>query len=216
VLTKCYECGHEVSTEAAVCPNCGAPTKQNTLPPIPTSEVASSSAPTPIRPPALRTSRVPQKGGDQKVLRFLVVPGLGLLGAWFGLYVGSAIFTGLGSIRSDYSQFASEYPLLAPIVAAYLQHEGTDVAVGELQTGALILVTCGAVGALASILFFAHRYSKVLSVVLILCGVGPLFYRGWEFFSLPMALGGVLGLMVHDKTKATQSRDCHPEHAKSP
>ena len=25
-LTKCEDCGHEVSTEAASCPNCGGPT----------------------------------------------------------------------------------------------------------------------------------------------------------------------------------------------
>ena len=26
-LTPCYECGHQISTAAASCPNCGAPTK---------------------------------------------------------------------------------------------------------------------------------------------------------------------------------------------
>lgn len=34
-LTKCSECGHNVSTTAAACPNCGAPTAAATPPPIP-------------------------------------------------------------------------------------------------------------------------------------------------------------------------------------
>lgn len=33
-LTKCLECGHEVSTSAAACPNCGAPLKIAAPPPV--------------------------------------------------------------------------------------------------------------------------------------------------------------------------------------
>ena len=34
-LTKCVECGHDVSTTAAACPHCGAPIKGATPPPLP-------------------------------------------------------------------------------------------------------------------------------------------------------------------------------------
>jgi hypothetical protein len=203
VLIKCCECGHEVSTEAAVCPNCGAPTKQKGSPPVPANNATSPPPPIPVALLNSSASGVTFQSGDQKFLRLFVVPGLGLLGAWFAVYVGGALITGLDSIRSDYNQFTSEHPLLAPLVGAYFQAQGADKAAAHLETGALILVICGAVGALASILFFAHRYSKLLAMVLILCGVGPLFQQGWEFFGLPMALGGVLGLMVRDKMKAT-------------
>jgi len=34
-LTKCLDCGHDVSTSAAACPNCGAPVKAVGPPPLP-------------------------------------------------------------------------------------------------------------------------------------------------------------------------------------
>jgi zinc ribbon protein len=48
-LTKCLECGHEVSTSATVCPNCGAPIKTPSLPanpPPPGSKAETASATT--------------------------------------------------------------------------------------------------------------------------------------------------------------------------
>lgn len=34
-LTKCFDCGHNVSTAATACPNCGAPVKSSAPPPLP-------------------------------------------------------------------------------------------------------------------------------------------------------------------------------------
>jgi hypothetical protein len=45
---KCPECGHEVSTAAAACPNCGSPVK-----------AASSPAPVPPPPPKNETQNTP-------------------------------------------------------------------------------------------------------------------------------------------------------------
>ena len=43
-LTKCFECGHEVSTTAAACPNCGAPLG-GASPPPPSPQSAPSPPP---------------------------------------------------------------------------------------------------------------------------------------------------------------------------
>jgi hypothetical protein len=42
-----------------------------------------------------------------------VVPGLGLLGAFFDIYTGWTVLTAIGKTHSDYNEFASEYPLAA-------------------------------------------------------------------------------------------------------
>jgi len=41
-----------------------------------------------------------------------VVPGLGLLGAFFDLYVGWTVLRGIESVRSDFQAFAAENPLV--------------------------------------------------------------------------------------------------------
>jgi hypothetical protein len=45
-LTKCFECGHEVSTSATACPNCGAPVK-SVAPSVPPSPPPSAPSPPP-------------------------------------------------------------------------------------------------------------------------------------------------------------------------
>ena len=77
-----------------------------------------------------------------------------------------------------------------------------EQAIEALKTAALILFICGVIGALVSLLFFGRRLSKLLAVGLIVCGVAPMFHHPAEFMGLPMALAGLLGLLVRDKTKA--------------
>jgi zinc ribbon protein len=60
-LTKCSECGHDLSTSAAACPNCGAPVRGVTPPPVP---------PPPIPGPAVPAIPVPPKS---KALRNVLI-----------------------------------------------------------------------------------------------------------------------------------------------
>src|SRR5205823_14002602 len=120
-LTKCLECGHEVSTSATVCPNCGAPTKTPSLPVnpppipnIPPPPVAPAGPqPIPISGSDQSSPAIVPMRSDKKILRLFVVPGLGLLGAYFDIYTGWTVLTAIGKTHSDYNEFASENPLAA-------------------------------------------------------------------------------------------------------
>jgi hypothetical protein len=137
-LTTCYECGHEVSTSATACPNCGAPVKATgeavpapIPPPIPAAVPShrTNDPPTIVAPPAVPNvtplpvippgappvpsapPAVPARR-DKPVLRMFVVPGLGLLGAFFDFYAAATVFHAIGSVRSDFETFATEQPLV--------------------------------------------------------------------------------------------------------
>ena len=133
-----------------------------------------------------------------------IVPGLGLLGAYFDIYTGWTVLGGIDTIRSDTHAFAEENPLVAFFLSLMFPEINTNVeqAIEALKTAALILFICGVIGALVSLLFFGRRLSKLLAVGLIVCGVAPMFHHPAEFMGLPMALAGLLGLLVRDKTKA--------------
>jgi hypothetical protein len=141
---------------------------------------------------------------DKKILRMFVVPGLGLLGAYFDIYTGWTVLGGIDTIRSDSHAFAEENPLVAFFLSLMFPEINTNVeqAIEALKTAALILFICGVLGAAVSLLFFARRLSKLLAVGLIVCGVAPMFHHPLEFVGLPMTLAGLLGLLVRDKTKA--------------
>src|SRR5438874_4426797 len=63
-LTKCFECGHEVSTAAAACPNCGAPmAAANAKPPVTPSTPPSPTQPVPSPPVAPQPPPPPMPGG---------------------------------------------------------------------------------------------------------------------------------------------------------
>src|SRR5881396_3698263 len=191
-LTKCPECGHEVSTAAAACPNCGAPVKAASVPTVPPPLLGvppppiSSSGPPPIPVSGSdRTSSLlaPPRS-DKKILRMFIVPGLGLLGAYFDIYTGWTVLGGIDTIRSDTHAFAEENPLVAFFLSLMFPEINTNVeqAIEALKTAALILFICGVIGALVSLLFFGRRLSKLLAVGLIVCGVAPMFHHPAEFW----------------------------------
>ena len=89
-LIKCEECGHDVSTKAANCPNCGAPIME---PDIPSDTDTETN-----KPPAQKTSAVTYAARTYFVGGFVV---LLLIGPWIGWYalgnfVGEWLFLGLG------------------------------------------------------------------------------------------------------------------------
>ena len=47
-----------------------------------------------------------------------------------------------------------------------------------------------------------RKFSKMFAAVLIVCGIAPLFHHKPEFTGLPMALAGMLGLLVRDKNES--------------
>jgi hypothetical protein len=57
-LVKCDDCGHEVSTEAVACPNCGRPMNA-----APAAGPAVAASPPPIWPP--QPAGAPQPSGAQ-------------------------------------------------------------------------------------------------------------------------------------------------------
>src|SRR5262245_5081017 len=176
-LTTCYECGHEVSTSATACPNCGAPVKaarEAVPPPIPPpiapavssqriSDPPAMVAPPPVpivpplpvispgSPPAVVARR------DKPVLRMFVVPGLGLVGAFFDFYAAATVFHAIGSVRSDFEAFAAEQPLVVLFLRLLfpdIDNNATEAA-GVFGTAAAIMLFCGVTGGIASLLFFA-------------------------------------------------------------
>ena len=224
-LTRCYECGHEVSTSATACPNCGAPVKttREAVPsPIPTAVpsqrtsdppaiVASPPVPNVPALPVIPTGSPPVPAAsplvparrDKPVLRMFVVPGLGLLGAFFDFYAAVTVFHAIGSIRSDFQTFAAEQPLVVLFLRLLFPDidSNTTEAARVFGTAAAILLLCGVVGAIASLLFFAGRFTKILAVSLIVCGIAPMFYHPAEFVGLPMTAAGIFGLFVRDKAR---------------
>ena len=74
-LIKCEECGHDVSTKAANCPNCGAPVMES-------DSTLDTGAET-IKPPAQKTSAVTYAARAYFVVGFVV---LLLIGPWIGWY----------------------------------------------------------------------------------------------------------------------------------
>jgi hypothetical protein len=134
----------------------------------------------------------------------IIVPALGLLGAYFDIYTGWTVLGGIDTIRSDTHAFAEENPLVAFFLSLMFPEINTNVeqAIEALKNAALILFICGVLGAVGSLLFFARRSSKLLAIGLIVCGIAPMFHHPLEFVGLPMTLAGLLGLLVRDKAKA--------------
>lgn len=135
-----------------------------------------------------------------------VVPGLGLLGAYFDIYTGWTVLNGIDTIRSDTHAFAQEHPLVAFFISLMFPEINTNVehAIEALKAAALILFICGVIGALVSLLFLQRRFSKVLAAVLIVCGIAPMFHHPLEFVGLPMTLAGLLGFFVRGKQQLSK------------
>lgn len=83
-LITCHECGHRVSTEAAACPGCGAPPRQQTqpapaTPPLAASHPVRTLAPVQSRDPvAQRRASVPDSSTEPSI-------------AWIGWIFGGII-----------------------------------------------------------------------------------------------------------------------------
>lgn len=226
-LTKCFECGHEVSTSAIACPNCAAPVQHaitpaisapvppDVPPPIPTTNdpaMVATPPPIPNIPPLpVIPPRVPPEPSDpavparrdKPVLRMFVVPGLGLLGAFFDFYAAATVFHAIGSVRSDFEKFAAEQPLVVLFLRLLfpdIDSNATEAA-GVFGTAAVVMLLCGVIGGIASLLFFAGRFTKILALGLIVCGIAPMFHHPAEFVGLPMTVAGIFGLFVRDKAR---------------
>lgn len=222
-LITCYECGHEVSTSGTACPNCGAPVKTTREavpppipPPVPTavpSQRISDPPPmvapptVPIVPPLPVISPGPPPAvlarRDKPVLRMVVVPTLGLLGAFFDFYAAATVFHAIGSVRSDFEAFAAEQPLVVLFLRLLFPDIDSNAseAAGVFGTAAAIMLVCGVIGGIASLLFFAGRFTKILALAVMVCGIAPMFHHPAEFVGLPMTLAGIFGLFVPDKPR---------------
>jgi hypothetical protein len=132
-----------------------------------------------------------------------VVPGLGLLGAYFDIYTGWTVLIAIGKTHSDYNEFASEYPLTAWFLGLLFPdlYSNAEQAGQMFGTAALLLLGFGLIGGLFSLLFVLGRLTKVLAVLLLVCAVAPMFHNPAEFMGLPMALAGLLGLLVPNQRK---------------
>jgi len=133
----------------------------------------------------------------------IIVPGLGLLGAYFDIYTASTLLGEIDAIRSDAKAFASEHPLVALFLRLLFpdSESNLDQTIATVKTAALILLICGLIGAVVSVLFFRRGFGKVLAVFLMICGVAPMFHHPAEFVGLPMTLAGFLALFVPDKAR---------------
>jgi hypothetical protein len=132
-----------------------------------------------------------------------VVPGLGLLGAFFDFYAAATVFHAIGSVRSDFEAFAAEQPLVVLFLRLLfpdIDSNATEAA-AVFGTAASIMLLCGVIGVIASLLFFAGRLTKILAVSLIVCGIAPMFHHPAEFVGLPMTAAGIFGLFVRDKAR---------------
>jgi hypothetical protein len=85
-LIKCSECGHDVSTSASACPNCGAPNKLAA-----SGTAGSSTEPRPVPPPPVTIPRPaePARRGGGKKWWFMGCGCLALIGV-----IAVALFTG--------------------------------------------------------------------------------------------------------------------------
>jgi hypothetical protein len=140
---------------------------------------------------------------DKPVLRVFVVPGLGLLGAFFDFYAAATVFHAIGSVRSDFEAFAAEQPLVVLFLRLLfpdIDSNATEAA-GVFGTAAVIMLFCGVIGGITSLLFFAGRFTKILALGLIVCGIAPMFHHPAEFVGLPMTVAGMFGLFVRDKAR---------------
>jgi len=114
------------------------------------------------------------------------------------------VIQSVGSVRSDFEAFAAENPLVVLFLRLLfpdIDSNATEAA-AVFGTAAAIMLLCGVIGGIASLLFFAGRLTKILSVSLIVCGIAPMFHHPAEFVGLPMTAAGLLALLVRDKIKA--------------
>jgi hypothetical protein len=169
----------------------------------------SSKGPPPIPASGGRTSVAPvaPPRGSQTILAMIIVPALGVLGAYFDMYVAWTLLHGIDAIRSDANAFASEHPLVALFLRLLFPDldSNAEQTINAIKSAALILLICGVIGALVSVLFFGRRFSKVLAAVLIVCGIAPMFHHPLEFVGLPMTLAGLLGFFVRDKQQLSKA-----------
>ena len=89
-LIKCDECGHDVSTKAASCPNCAAPVME--------SENSPSTDAETIKPPAQKTSAVTYAARVYFIGGFFVLLSIWPKLGWFltGEVTGQWLLIGLG------------------------------------------------------------------------------------------------------------------------
>lgn len=94
-LTKCSECGHEISTAASVCPHCGNPNK-------------ATVAATPAPPPAVTSPAAPQPAGPVKKSskKWWLIGGCGCLTLL--AIIAVALFTGIIGGLSFLAKFVPE------------------------------------------------------------------------------------------------------------
>ena len=125
----------------------------------------------------------------------LVVPAVGLLGAFFDIYTGRAFLTWIEGLHSEVS---SQHPVVQFVLTLLYKRYGEN-AIEIVHTAAFLLIIFGLLGGLSAGLFFFRRYTKVLAVVLMICGIAPMFHHKFEFFGLPMTLAGLLAFGVYKR-----------------
>jgi lysylphosphatidylglycerol synthetase-like protein (DUF2156 family) len=124
------------------------------------------------------------------------------------VYTAGTLLHGIGSIRSDTDTFVSEHPFLAIFISNVFPdfRSGTQQAIDAIKRAAVILLICGLVGAIASVLFWSRRFGKALPIALIVCGAAPMFHHPLEFVGLPISLAGVIALLISRKTMSPAAR----------
>ena|SRR5207244_1542770 len=168
------------------------------LPPLPPTWSSASSPAAPSRAPI----DLPPAVKKRTRLMLLIASGLGLLGAYFDVYIGRATLVEIGAIRSE---VASTH-WLVQLGLRWLNETYGHHAIEIAETAAHILIVCGIIGGLTSLLFFLRKHTKVLAVTLILCGIAPMFHYKFEIVGLPMALAGMLALFISDKPALAPTR----------
>jgi uncharacterized membrane protein YeaQ/YmgE (transglycosylase-associated protein family) len=131
-------------------------------------------------------SPVPARSGGGMIVTIIVCL-LGLIGAIGALYLGS-------KWRSDMQSFGPDALALLSSIA------GKDLE--SLKTASMLLMITGVVGAIASIMLFWRCWTKMLALILIVCGVLPLFFHKNAMFGIPMTIAGLIALFfLRDKVK---------------
>jgi len=132
-------------------------------------------------------SPVPSRSGGGMIVTIIVCL-LGLIGAIGALCLGSRW-------RSDMHSFDPDTLALLSKTSATAAHD-----LEGLKTASMLLMITGVVGAIASIMLFWKCWTKMLAVILIVCGVLPLFFHKNAMFGVPMTIAGLIALfLLRDK-----------------
>jgi len=160
----------------------------------PLSEILGMPAP-PSLPASVGSPAGMESSSKRGTILIVVIAALGLVGGLLDIYVGQAILT---EIRGLHNEVATQHWLVQAVLEWLYKSYGSQ-AIEIAHTGAYLLTLCGVIGGIGALCFGARRYTAILSVLLIICGVAPLLHRGWEFVGLPMAAAGALGLFARAK-----------------